>query len=279
MGGDTLGEIHFFSHTEDGSPLWMDVTGKSVGVNSNYVWKPTHMTIQDLRGKENMFDLDVNGFEVQEYHGVVDTVFDEQSEDKSRYFNEIIDILKKRLNAAHVVIFNHRFRHRSVPLNDEQCDLIHRNPLFFPHVDNDTPEAYVTMKNAIGEEEAKKVMGKRFQIINVWRPIGSSPIVNFPLTICDYQSLDVSKDVHVSEVRGSIVTGAVCMISHHCPEAQKWYYMSEMKSNQMFLFKNFDSKSDVAQFGPHTAFICENTPLTDMEQCSLELRCLVFYDE
>jgi hypothetical protein len=52
-----------------------------------------------------------------------------------------------------------------------------------------------------------------------------------------------------------------------------------MKSNEMFAFKMFDSKSDVAKFAFHTAFIDQNVPIPNEVQKSLEIRCLVFYDE
>jgi hypothetical protein len=57
---------------------------------------------------------------------------------------------------------------------------------------------------------------------------------------------------------------------------QKWYYLSNMKSNEMFMIKIFDSDPNVAQFGAHTAFINENVSSTDIEQCSVQIRCLVF---
>ncbi len=52
-----------------------------------------------------------------------------------------------------------------------------------------------------------------------------------------------------------------------------------MRSNEMFVFKIFDSNTNVAQFDAHTAFINENVPATNTEQCTVEMHCLVFYDE
>lgn len=279
MATDVIGEINFFGHTQDGSPLWMDVTGEKSETESNYVWKATRLTIEDLRGKENMFDLDTNGFEVHTYDGNVQNLFDPNSDTQKCYYDEIAQVLKNRFNATRVIVFNHRFRHRGQPLPPEKCDLIHRNPIFFPHVDNDPSSAYTTMKDIVGEEESKNVAKKRFQIINVWRPLGSNPVVNIPLTICDYQSLDPTNDVHESSIHGSVITGSLYMISYNGPDTQKWYYMSEMKSNEMFLFKIFDSNSNVARYGAHTAFINEKATATDTEQCSIELRCLVIYDD
>ena len=134
------------------------------------------------------------------------------------------------------------------------------------------------MKDGLGEDEANKLTGKRFQIINGWRPVGSSPIVNMPLTICDYKSLNLKNDVHSSAILGSLVTGSLYMISHNEQDLQNWYYMSPMTSNELFVFKIFDSNPNVAQFGAHTAFTNDDTPLTDLEQRSIELRCLIIYD-
>ncbi|CAF3835275.1 unnamed protein product [Rotaria sordida] len=115
------------------------------------------------------------------------------------------------------------------------------------------------MKEILGEEEAKNVMENRFQIINIWRPLGSNSIMNTPLAICDYSSLNLDNDVHASKIRGSPVTGSLCMISHNSQDTQK-------------------CKPYVAQFGAHTAFTNEHVPSTDIEQCSIEVRCLVLYN-
>jgi hypothetical protein len=80
-------------------------------------------------------------------------------------------------------------------------------------------------------------------------------------------------------VRGAEASTSVYAISKNIENAQKWYYMSNMRSDEMFVFKIFDSNQNVAQFGAHTAFINENVPSSDTEQCSIEVRCLVLYDQ
>jgi len=39
-------------------------------------------------------------------------------------------------------------------------------------------------------DEADSLLGKRFSLINLWRPIGS-PAYDWPLALCDYRSVDV----------------------------------------------------------------------------------------
>jgi hypothetical protein len=278
MAKNITGEINFYSHTTDGSPPMMDPTPTSGWVATNYVLIPTRVTIHDLRGKENTVDLDTNGFEIRKYDGHIHDVYNDHGEMQRCYDEEIVTVLKKRLGASRVIVFNHIMRDRGPPRAADQCDPTHKNPVFYPHVDNDPPGVPYKVKEVLGEEEAEKVMQKRFQIINVWRPLGPNPITNTPLTLCDYRTLDVGNDLHVSEVRNSVATTSLYMISHNSKDAQRWYYLSEMKSDEMIILKIYDSNPDVAQFGAHTAFINESVPSMDIEQHSIEMRCLVFYD-
>jgi len=279
MAGDITGEIKFFSHTTDGSPPWVDVSPELGFVKTNSVATPTHITVQDLRGRENSVNLDTNGFELLKYDGHIHNEFDDDSETQRSYYEDIVTLLKKRLDASRVIIFNHIFRSRGPLRPADQCDPSHKNPALGPHVDSDPPAVRWKVEELFGEEEAKKLMQNRFQMINVWRPLGSNPIMNIPLIICDYRSIDFDNDIHVGEVRGSKNNKTGYQVSRNAQDAQKWYYLSQMRSDEMFLIKIFDSNLDVARFGAHTGFINEHVPSTDLDQKSIEVRCLVFYDQ
>jgi hypothetical protein len=116
-------------------------------------------------------------------------------------------------------------------------------------------------------------------VINVWRPLGPNPITDKPLTICDYRSVDINKDVHPLTIRGAGHHSTAYTLSRNAQDTHIWYYLSRMQSDEMFVFKIYDSKPDVAQFAFHTAFQNGNGSTTNEEQKSLELRCLIFYDE
>ncbi|CAF1146214.1 unnamed protein product [Didymodactylos carnosus] len=246
---------------------------------TNFVQEPVRVTIHDLRDKEKTVHLDTNALEVLKYDGSIQEEFEEGSEAQQTYYEEISDLLKKHLGVSRVFIYHYNFRSRSSPRTDEQLDDKHRNPAFFPHVDTSATGAPRVVERWIGKEEGEKVMQNRFQIINVWRPLGSNPITQKPLTICDYRSVDVEKDIHPLDVRGAGYHGASYIMSRNSQDAHIWYYLSQMRSNEMFVFKIFDSKPDTAQFAFHTAFINENEPVPNVEQTSLEIRCLIFYDK
>lgn len=279
MSGDIIGEIHFLTDTTDGCPPWNDASSLSSRMGLNFAPPTTRLIIHDLRGKEKTIDLDINGFEVHKYEGLISNEFDDGSEEHQMYYNEISSFLKKRLGASRVIIFNHIFRYRGPVRPDNDCDIRHKNPVFCPHVDFTSTSARLKVEALFGTDEAKKITQNRFQLINIWRPLGPNPIIDKPLAICDYSSIDIENDIHPLEVRGSPNTGLAYTLSCKIPGSQRWYYMSQMRLDEMFIVKMYDSKPHVAQSGFHTAFINENVLPSSIEQKSVEMRSLVLYDQ
>lgn len=279
MGGDIVGNINYFSYSTDGCPAWLIGFALPAKVRSNFVQAPVQVTIRDLRGKENSVNLDTNALEVVKYNGSIQEVFENSSEAQQTYYEEIGDILKKRLGASRVIPYHHSFRFRGPVASDEECDDNHRNPVFYPHVDRDAPAVHSVVEKQLGHVEAEKVKKSRIQMINVWRPLGPHPITKNSLAICDYRSVDVDKDVHPMTTRLVDSNVTAYTLSRNANDAHIWYYMSRMRSDEMFFFKNYDSKPDVAQFGFHTAFQNDSEPTPSEGQRSIELRCLVFYDD
>ena len=279
MGGDVIGDINYFTSTTDGCSPWFIAHSTPTMIRSNFLQTPIHVNIQDLRDREKSVNLDTHAFEVIQYNGSIQEDFEVGSKAQQTYYEEISDILKKRLGTSRVIIYHYTFRFRSSPLPDEQINNTHRNPAFYPHVDTDPCGVHRLVEKNLGKEEGEKAMKNRIQMINVWRPLGCNPITGNPLTICDYRSVDVDKDVHPLAIRGTDPHSTAYIMSHNAQGTHKWYYLSEMRSDEMFIVKMFDSKPDVAQFGFHTAFKNDNASTSNMEQKSLELRCLIFYDD
>lgn len=280
MGGDTVGNINYFSSSTDGCPPWLITFSIPTAVRSNFTQTPVQVPIYDLRGKENSVNLDTNGLEILKYNGFIQGEFEDGSEVQKSCFEEISDILKKRLGASRVLIYHYTFRARGAPRTDGQCDETHRNPAFYPHIDMAPVGVGKLLENHFDKSEIEKVKKNRIQVINVWRPLGSHPITQKPLAICDYRSVNVNQDVLPLTIRGAGVHENAYTLSRSAQDAHIWYYLSQMRSDEMFVFKIFDSKPDIAQFGFHTAFQNDNESSSNNEQqLSLELRCLVLYDE
>lgn len=279
MGGDIVGEINYFTNSTDGCPAWIMSSAVPGAIRSNFVRAPVELTIRDLRGKENSVNLDTNALEVMKYNGSIQEIFEKGSKAQQTHYEEIGDILKQRLGAPRVLIYHHSFRFRGPPAPDEKCDDNNRNPVFYPHVDRDLAAVHRVIDRELDPVDAENVKKNRIQMINVWRPIGCYPITKNPLAICDYRSIDVDKDIHPMTTRlvGDHVTAYT--LSRNANDSHIWYYLSRMRSDEMFVFKMLDTKHDVARCGFHTAFDNNSEPAPSEDQRSLELRCLVFYDD
>jgi hypothetical protein len=58
----------------------------------------------------------------------------------------------------------------------------------------------------------------------------------------------------------------------------RWFYLSEMTTEEALLVKCFDSKTDGrARFAPHSAFVDPTTPPDAAPRESIELRTLIFH--
>ena len=135
------------------------------------------------------------------------------------------------------------------------------------------------LERQLGKEEVEKAKKNRIQVINVWRPLGPNPITQKPLAMCDYLSIDIDRDVHQFTFYALHENHVSYTLSRNNQNAHIWYHLSRMRSDEMFIFKTYDSEPGVAQFAFHTAFKIAAEPTPNEEQKSLELRCLVLYDE
>ena len=279
MSFDVVGKINYLTSTTDGAEPWLIENSIPATQRSNFVQAPVPVTITDLRGQEESFSLDVQGFEVLKYDGSVQGVFEQDSEAQTIYYNEIGELLKKRLGASRVLIYHHTFRFRTSALPDDKLDYTHRNPIFYPHVDAVPTGAHKFVDDKLGKEEAERVKKHRFQLMNIWRPVGPNPITDTPLTICDFRSVDMAKEPYPFTIRGVNRDFTSYALTQKADSAHLWYYMSRMRSDEMFVFKIYDTKTDVAACAFHTAFHNGDGPKSKEEQTSLELRCLVLYDE
>ena len=118
-------------------------------------------------------------------------------------------------------------RHRS----DTSTDT--RRPVTYAHIDQTAKES----KNKVFRylpEEAPGLVEKRFQIINLWRPI-SNPALDWPLALCDYRSVDPEKDVHAYAVTLPDRDAEAYGVSYN-PDL-KWKYLRGMRPDEYVLIK------------------------------------------
>jgi hypothetical protein len=101
------------------------------------------------------------------------------------------------------------------------------------HVDQTTKESIACVERHLPANEVSALLKRRFQIINLWRPI-SHPALNWPLAFCDFRSVDLEDTFPVDLVYPDR-QGQAMSVSYN--PNQKWKYFRAMTPDEMVLFK------------------------------------------
>ncbi|KAJ9631692.1 hypothetical protein H2203_000091 [Taxawa tesnikishii (nom. ined.)] len=278
------------SYTPDAKP-W----GKVDGPGTSFTLTDHERPVENIRGQESNFTTDNSGFAI--YHSAAkETEFTDDAAVRSGYYGEVEALLKEKLpGVKRVEIFDHTIRRR------EKASP--RQPVQQVHVDQTPKAAEVRVRRHLGAD-ADELLKGRYQIINVWRPIGHAAS-DFPLAVIDWRTTSPSDFVPVDllyplanrgadDDRGREVlpdpnstqstegyeTFAVAPSDRH-----RFYYMKDMMPEEVMFIKCFDSRSEtsggrkgLAHATPHTAFVDPQTPADAKGRQSIEVRCLVFYE-
>ena len=229
------------------------------------------MTIRNGRPLRNTFRLDIHGFVfVDHATGMVD--FTDEDERKRVYEPEVEALIRQHSGASEVVVFDHTIR-----IGDEQARNAAnaRPPVKGVHNDYTENSAPRRVRDILGDAEAEKRLNKRYAIIQVWRPIRRTVVID-PLAICDARTIP-PKGFILVERRYSYRTAEVYHIAHN--PAHVWYWFPRMERNEALVFKVFDSDaSKPARFTAHSAFDDPNPPADAWPRESIETRTFAFFD-
>ncbi|KIJ45782.1 hypothetical protein M422DRAFT_250573 [Sphaerobolus stellatus SS14] len=265
--------INYSSYPADGTKPFSGSRVDPDGKTTNITSRPFEIQVENIRGKEDQYDLDTSGFKYIKHKSAL-TKFTDDEEIQRIYYPETIEVLKKYTGANRVIIFDHTIRRHRPGGEDSPGN---RQPALRAHVDQ-TPEAATNRVRRHAPELAGELLKHRYQIINLWRPI-SHPAFESPLAVCDYRSIDWDKDLTRTTLRYPDRDGETFTVNYN--PNQKWKYLRGMTPEEALLIKCSDSITDgsVARLTPHTAFVDPTTPKDAPLRESIELRTLVFYDD
>ncbi|KAK1996078.1 hypothetical protein LX36DRAFT_682632 [Colletotrichum falcatum] len=264
-----LTTINYYDDPGDGSPPTPIVVGGQKVTNERKM-TPRTMTVTDVSGDEDSFTLDTHGFQYIR-HASVEKDFADEETVKSVYYPEMERVYKDITGASRVVIFNHQIRrgpanwHSLGERNTEQ-----RGPLHKAHVDQSYDGAVMMARHHLGDE-ADELLKRRFQIINIWRPIKT--VYKDPLAVADGNTV----------AEEDLVPGAIIYPRHRAETwtikpnpAHRWYFKYEQSPDEPLLIKCFDSDTSVVRRAAHCAF--RDAEMDDMEfRQSIDIRALVFH--
>jgi hypothetical protein len=258
----------------------------------NFELEAIETTIHDIRGHESDTHIDVTGFQALHSPSTVDpdlVLNGTEEQVKEAYYGEVEELIKRVTGANHVVFFDHTVRKvRPGQVSDSPST---RQPVQRVHVDQTPISAHRRV-----ERHAPNVPWKRFQLINVWRPLKNN-VYDYPLAVADFRSIDVINDLIPTTLvyPPPLPNGETYSIVYN-PQ-HRWYYWSKMTPDEVLLLKCYDSTSrtlstvkesaaqvdetllrDVAGLTPHTAFYDAEAAKEGPSRQSIEVRALVFYD-
>ena len=220
-------------------------------------------------GERDEFGMHKSGFELLEFPTRVDNFLD-QEQIAAVYEAEIESFLKSVTGCYRVHIFDHTVRASDPDLREQKQV---REPATLVHNDYTSKSGFVCLRENLGDDADALAKG-RFQIINIWRPL-TDPVEDYPLALVDARSLKADHLVD-TERRAPNHIGEI-QLALYDPE-QRWYYYSEMRPDEVLLFKTFDSADGGTRpCSIHTAIHLHNAPADAKPRESVESRAFVFY--
>jgi len=268
---DVFTTLNYFKDNEDGSPPAPSYVGKPETYE-----RPTETlkaTIHDIRGSEDQYGLDLNGFQVVTHESAEKDFVDEE-QIKRVYYKETENLLKSATGASKVFIFDHTIRRAPKDTRNQAAPVTPlRGPVQRVHIDQSYKAGPLRVTHHL-PEEAETLLKGRYQIINVWRPIKT--ILKDPLGIADARSVSDEDLVPIKLIYPDR-EGETYSVRPN--KGHKWYYLHKQTPNEVVLIKCFDSKTDGrARRVPHTAFVNEEYE-NEASRESIEIRALVFYPD
>jgi hypothetical protein len=224
--------------------------------------------IRDVRNRPQPLRLEVEGASMLPHRSAVRSFYDEDELRRVGY-SEAAELVRCATGAAEVMVFDHNIRGRDGPAKALAAGDV-KSPVFHIHTDFSGTSARSRAAAVLGRAPAP---GQRMAAINVWRPI-AGPLRDCPLAICDASSVEEG-DLLAADLLYPNRTGQIYYVSFN--PAHRWYYASDMQTDEVWLFKNYDSAADGrARFAPHTAFV-DPTHRVVQPRESVEFRTFAFF--
>jgi len=254
----------------DSKPFFrVGATGLETNVKENWVPARVYNARPLLeRAKDEKPTLDREGFELHPHQTKVENFFDD-AEVQERYYAEVIQLVKEATGAIDVQVFDHTIRARKEKGRREPVQRVHND-----YTIKSGPQRVKDLTN--DPEKLATRLGNRFAFINVWRPIGASPVEEFPLAVSDARTIKQEHFVATDLIYSNRV-GEIYYV-HHQPE-QKFYYFPHMHRGEVLFLKVYDSVDDgeTARFVAHTAFSDPTSPAKPLPRESIEVRTIAFF--
>ena len=241
------------------------------------------------------FQFDVHGFMIGKQATAVGDFWNKEEVDRL-YLAEVEEAIRRLTGADKVAAQGWMIR-TSADLTERAKEKV----AGYQHAGGVQPtagEAHVDYNAITGERTGARVYKsafpdgpgyKRHVAVSFWRTFSEGP-QDWPLALCDGRSVDDSEGTSntlfvVDEFpTGDALTAPVegedqmiaASIFRFKPE-HRWWYFSNMRLDDVLLFKFYDSDHSVTWRCPHTAFCDTSLPDTKIRS-SIEVRAVAYFE-
>jgi len=235
---------------------------------TNITFVEHEVAICDVRESESSLQLDLHGAAIYRHRSVVRDFYDDDEVRRVGYA-EAANIVLKLTGAAEVVVFDHNVRRSGRATAPAHASA--QKPVLRAHTDFTAASAPRRAASVLGQTGP---IGKRVAAVNVWRPI-AEPVRDRPLALCDASSVSVA-DLLPAALLYSGRRGEIYYVRHN--DAHRWLYLSEMRCDEVWVFKSYDSVADGrARFTPHAAFVDASQESALRRRESVEFRAFALF--
>jgi hypothetical protein len=267
--GGVLAALSYLLQPEDGGKPFAYQYDPPPGVpqrSGRYVERI--MPVADGRILTGSLSLDRQGFLLRRHRTAVADLYD-NDEVRARYYPEAERLVAEATGASRVLAFDHNQRNADMAAGVKGV----KQPV--PRVHNDYTEKSgpQRLRDLLGDEDARRLEGRRFAIVNVWRPI-AGPVEDWPLAVCDAQSI-AREDLVATDLIYPGRVGETYAVAYN--PRHSWFYFPKMRSDEALLLKCYDSDPARARFTAHTAFHDPSAPAGAAPRQSIEVRTLAIF--
>jgi hypothetical protein len=264
-------KLNYWDDPGDGSRPTPIFIGKG-RITNDRPHRAHKFVITDISGDEDKYALDSHGFQYCRHSSGEKDFIDEQVI-QSAYYEECERLLKDVTGASRVHIFNHKVRRGPTQWHHLGFDnLKNRGPVTKTHVDQSYAGAELRLRWEF-PAEADELVKRRYQIINIWRPIET--ILKDPIAVADAKTVP-DADLVEADMTENDFPGKQWVVRHN--SEHQWFFKYRMTPQDVLLIKCFDSDASVARRALHSAFE-DDAHSDEQSRQSIEVRCLVSYDK
>ena len=260
---DTSSEITFIKR-QNSKPYYKSSAITGMIPKLYFKTENKNVLIKDIR---NLKETSLNKYGFSFHNANFDFDIEDIKNDHLHYKKSLKKTLKTIIDFKNIEIFDitRRPNSKNGAFNKDG----QRQPAERAHVD-------YTYKS--GPYRAKQVLEKKYREynknriiqLNIWKPI-SDVVLSSPLAIADANSID-SRDLIATDQIFPDRVGEIYHLAYN--PAQEWYWVSEMKKNELLIFKGWDSSPSkkIIKFTPLTSFNLKNQSINNFPRESIEAR-------